>query len=68
MLGFGKRGFIVDNNIVLISQLIMENLHKPNLLEKMRFDGINWSRNFTLEKFEKQIQSFLITNININNE
>lgn len=59
MLGYGKRGFILDNDIESIGDLIINMLNFPEKLEEMRSDGVKWSRKYTLERFEDEIQVFL---------
>ena len=55
MLDFGKRGILLDENLEQNIQLIQELLANPLEYEKRRTAAIEWSRNFTLEKFEKEV-------------
>ena len=55
MLDFGKRGIVLDENLEQNILLIQELLANPLEYEKRRTVAMQWSRNFTLEKFEKEI-------------
>ena len=55
MLDFGKRGIVLDENLEQNIPLIQELLVNPLEYEKRRTAAMQWSRNFTLEKFEKEI-------------
>ncbi|MFZ4105863.1 glycosyltransferase family 4 protein [Flavobacterium sp.] len=55
MLDFGKRGIVFVDNFEQNITLIQELLGKPLEYEKRRTVAMQWSRNFTLEKFEKEI-------------
>lgn len=59
MLGYGKRGFISSIDIQYIGDLIINMLNFPQTLEEMRSNGVKWSRKYTLERFESEIQVFL---------
>ena len=55
MLDFGKRGIVLDENLEQNISLIQELLVNLLEYEKRRTAAMQWSRNFTLEKFEKAI-------------
>ncbi len=55
MLDFGKRGIVLDENLEQNIPLIQELLANPLEYEKRRTAAMQWSRNFTLEKFEKEV-------------
>ncbi|RXR17743.1 glycosyltransferase [Flavobacterium amnicola] len=59
MLDEGKRGVLLDLNfekdIIEIKNILNQNV----MYQKMAQESINWSREFTLEKFEAEIKLFL---------
>jgi len=55
MLDFGKRGIILEAILEQNIKVIQELLVNPLEYEKRRIAAVQWSRNFTLEKFEKEI-------------
>lgn len=59
MLGKGKRGFLVEKNSLMIANLIKSQIQFPHLLNQMRTDGINWARQFTLERFDSDVKKIL---------
>ncbi|MFK2820705.1 glycosyltransferase [Flavobacteriaceae sp. LMIT009] len=60
MLGFGERGSIVVPDVeAVVSEIENYILGKNNYQEKVT-KAHNWSRNYTLDKFEKEIKHILI--------
>jgi len=59
MLDNGKRGILLDldldEDVVNIERILANN----DLYQQMVLEGVNWSREFTLEKFEAEIKLFL---------
>ena len=55
MLDFGKRGVLLDENLEQNIPLIQKLLSNSLEYEKRRTAAIQWSRNFTLEKFENEV-------------
>lgn len=59
MLGFGERGIVLSNQLETDSNLIekmMVNQEEYNYKIK---EAINWSRNFTIDKFETEIKKLV---------
>jgi len=59
MLGEGERGFLVDKDSRKIFNVIEDSLKDLDALSRMRINGMDWARNFTLEKFEKEIKKLI---------
>jgi glycosyltransferase involved in cell wall biosynthesis len=60
MLDNGKRGAIVNSDIKEISGVIEEYLKDEQIYKDQVKKAMEWSRIFTLEKFEEEIKKFLI--------
>lgn len=60
MLNYGKRGSIVSDNETEITQTIIEKyIAKEDNYNKAITKAINWSQQFTLEKFDTEIKKLL---------
>jgi len=59
MLGNGSRGRVVPMEIENISEEIKNIVYNEKEYEKLSSNGLNWSRQFTLESFEKEIKRLL---------
>jgi len=60
MLGGGKRGILIDQNDVDSSVERLQRLFRnPKTLESISTKASEWSRQFTLDKFEKAISELL---------
>lgn len=59
MLGYGERGSIVEVNVELITREIEAYILDENDYKKRIENAYNWSRNYTLDRFEQEIKSFL---------
>jgi glycosyltransferase involved in cell wall biosynthesis len=60
MLGEGERGILIDHNDRKNSVEKLQNLfYKPEALESISKNASEWSRQFTLDKFEKAISELL---------
>ena len=59
MLGNGERGCLIKPKSKDISKKIISLIASENQCKRLSQKGIDWSRNFTLEKFEKDIQKLL---------
>jgi glycosyltransferase involved in cell wall biosynthesis len=57
MLGEGKRGILVDNNPPAIAAMIHQLLSEEEKLNEMKKEAMEWSRKYTLEKFEKELMN-----------
>jgi glycosyltransferase involved in cell wall biosynthesis len=55
MLDFGKRGIILEAILEQNIKVIQELLVNPLECEKRRIAAMQWSRYYTLEKFEKEV-------------
>lgn len=55
MLNFGERGFIIKPLASEIAKVIIGVVADELKISQMRLKGVDWSRQFTLEKFESQI-------------
>lgn len=60
MLGNGLRGDLVEPNVKEVTARIEYYLNHPNEYEQKCEQGMKWSREFTLEKFETEIRKLLI--------
>lgn len=60
MLGFGERGDLVTGKIDEIIDSISKYFDDSDLYSQKVEAAIKWSRQFTLEKFEQEIQSVLL--------
>ncbi|OEK08861.1 glycosyl transferase [Flavivirga aquatica] len=59
MLDYGKRGILINSNLKEALEEIKKYLKNETLLKSMSKLGANWSQNFTLETFEKEIAKLL---------
>lgn len=59
MLGKGERGELVGADVTEISSKIEFLIQNPKVYQVKTDKAATWSREFTLEKFEKEIQSVL---------
>jgi glycosyltransferase involved in cell wall biosynthesis len=59
MVGNGSRGKLVTNNATEIIATIQYYLDRPHEYAAASEDGMRWSRQFTLEKFENDIKKVL---------
>ena len=55
MIGYGKRGKVVNPNIEDSLNSIEEYIKEPKKFEENSKNAIEWSREYTIEKFEKEI-------------
>jgi len=61
MLGNGIRGSIVEPIIGDIVNELQEYIENPKIYTKKGVEAMNWSRNYTLEKFEMEIEKLLFS-------
>ena len=54
-----SRGILIKPDVLEATKKIESYLEKPQLLEFMSKNSQTWSQRYTLEKFEKEISSFL---------
>jgi glycosyltransferase involved in cell wall biosynthesis len=60
MLGFGARGILVDKkDLQMITERIISLWSDPSLFTQMLHAAMEWSRNYTLEKFESEIKKLV---------
>lgn len=59
MVGNGSRGKLVTNNVPQIVDAIKSYLENPVSYKCASEEGMQWSRQFTLEKFENDIKKIL---------
>lgn len=59
MLGNNTRGKVVDAKIEDVVEVIEEYIKNKNLYKEHVFNAKTWSRNYTLDKFEKEIEKLL---------
>lgn len=55
MLGFGERGYLINENRLQLIEYISEMLNAPSKYSEVSEKAMAWSRKFTLETFEEQI-------------
>jgi glycosyltransferase involved in cell wall biosynthesis len=60
MLGFGERGELVSGEVEEVVSAVEKYLARPEEYIQKVTAAANWSRQFTLEKFEQEIQSVLL--------
>lgn len=60
MLGNGSRGELVENNAKKISRIIESYLSDQARFDKKSEEAMEWSREYTLEKFEAEIEKLLL--------
>jgi glycosyltransferase involved in cell wall biosynthesis len=59
MVDFGNRGLLLEIDLEKDIQHIQELIHDKERFQKMALNGIEWSRNYTLDKFEQEIKLLL---------
>lgn len=59
MIGYGIRGKITEPNVNDIVKQVKYYLDNPDEFDQNSKDSMVWSRQFTLEKFEKEIGKLL---------
>lgn len=59
MLGEGKRGLLIDVHLERAVNLIQENLNHSSIQLELSDRAMRWSHQYTLEKFELEIQKLL---------
>ncbi|MBN8641809.1 MAG: glycosyltransferase [Flavobacteriales bacterium] len=59
MLGFGERGIVLTNQLEPDSKLIEEIMTNQEEYNHKIKEAINWSRNFTIDKFEAEIKKLI---------
>lgn len=59
MLGFGKRGLFFDRDLNKTTEQFTSLVSQPEKLQKMSALAAEWSRKYTLEKFENEIIKLL---------
>lgn len=59
MLDDGKRGILLEMNLEKDVSKIRTILDNAPLLDEMTQKGVDWSRHYTLEKFESEIKALL---------
>ena len=59
MLGFGQRGILLTNDLVNDSKSIEEIVVNQDEYNSKIKEAINWSRKFTIDKFEAEIKKII---------
>lgn len=59
MLDYGKRGILIEPDIEFAVERIISRLIKPDLLQSMSKKSKSWSQDYTLERFDKEIEKLL---------
>jgi len=59
MLDYGKRGILLEMKFEKDLIKIKDILSDENLLQEMSAKSLEWSRNFTIDKFESEIEQLL---------
>jgi glycosyltransferase involved in cell wall biosynthesis len=59
MLGEGERGILVKPDVIHIQEVIREILSNPDSYREKCRKAADWSRQFTLEKFKKELRSVI---------
>ena len=59
MLGEGSRGILLSQEVSTDTDQLINLIQQPLLYEEMSEKGVQWSRTFTLDKFEAAIADFL---------
>lgn len=60
MLGFGERGSLVNGSVQEVVSSVEGYLSQPDTYCRKVSSAIEWSRQFTLEKFDQELQSVLL--------
>ncbi|WP_142785590.1 glycosyltransferase family 4 protein [Changchengzhania lutea] len=61
MLDFGQRGILIEPNRSQAVKEIIAHLNEEERLKQMSKAALNWSQNYTLDVFEKEISKLLIS-------
>ncbi len=59
MLNHGERGDLIDKDPSVVENLISNYLNNPELYEEKSQKAMQWSNQFTLELFEKEIKKLI---------
>jgi glycosyltransferase involved in cell wall biosynthesis len=59
MLGNGSRGDLIEKNPSLMAEKIIHYLSNEREYQKKALEAMNWSREFTLEKFDSEIKKIV---------
>jgi glycosyltransferase involved in cell wall biosynthesis len=59
MLDFGKRGLFFETDVHKTTERFVSLIKNPEVLQKMAALAADWSRNYTLERFEVEIVKLL---------
>lgn len=59
MLDFGKRGLFFETDASKTTERFVSLIKNPDALQKIAEMAADWSRNYTLERFESEIQKLL---------
>ena len=59
MLNFGKRGVLLQMDLDSDVKKLQDHLLDKNKLKTMAAEAANWSRNYTLERFDSEIKKLL---------
>ena len=59
MLGNENRGILIESELVAAGQKILELIENQEKLKQLSENAKNWSRQYTLEKFESEISKLL---------
>jgi glycosyltransferase involved in cell wall biosynthesis len=60
MIGFGERGDIVESESYTIVEIIKDYLKQPERYSSKCIKAMEWSRQYTLEKFEEEIKELIV--------
>lgn len=60
MIDYGKRGILLEMNLKKDLAQIKEIIHDENRFEKMSTLASKWSQNYTVERFESEIEKLLL--------
>ena len=59
MVGNGERGFLVENDLAKIAEIITDITQTPEVYRKMSVSGMDWSREYTTERFKQEISKLV---------
>jgi glycosyltransferase involved in cell wall biosynthesis len=59
MVDFGKRGILLEIDLEKDAQHIQQFIQDKERFQKMALNGVEWSRKYTLDKFEQEIKLLL---------
>lgn len=59
MVGNGERGFLVDNNSTEIAGIIEKTVKEDKKMAQLRSAGMAWAREYTLERFERELKKLI---------